>query len=99
ADPSWRPGEGGRSSGWTVHGRPDFESEKWEGRHIDTTRTPLYPRISARPNCSVAVRGHVVVADLASGRGTRGEVTVKVDSLVMGDTRRGLWARQAGFQS
>jgi len=97
AEHSWRPGEG-RSSGWTVYGRPDPEADKWDG-HSDTVHVPLYPRITARPLCKEAVQGHIVVADLATGRGVRGEVIVRPDSLVMGETRRAKWAREAGLQT
>jgi YceI-like protein len=97
AEPSWRPGEG-RSSGWSVYGRPDPETDKWSGIS-DTIHVPLYPRMTARPLCKEAVQGHVVVADPVSGRGARGEVMIKVDSLVMGEERRAKWARDAAFQT
>ena len=96
-EPSWRPGEG-RSAGWSVYGRPDPETDKWDA-HSDTIRVPLYPRITARPLCKEAVHGYVVAADPVNGRGVRGEITIKADSLVMGEDRRARYAREMVFET
>jgi hypothetical protein len=97
AEPSWRPGEG-RSSGWTVDGPTDLETNRDAGVS-DTIHVPLYPRLTARPLCTEALRGHIVAPDPVSGRGTWGEVIIKADSLVMGETRRAKWARDAALQT
>jgi len=98
AEPSWQPGEGGRSSGWLVRSRPDPETDKWNGVS-DTVHVPLYPRHTARPLCKEAVQGHLVVSDPVNGRGVRGEVSIKPDSLVMGEDRRAKYAREMVFES
>jgi polyisoprenoid-binding protein YceI len=95
AEPSWQPGEA-RSSGWNVY-PPDPET--YQGSVSDTIHVPLYPRITARPLCKEAVQGHVVVPDPLSGRGARGEVIIKPDSLVMGETRRAQYARDMVFET
>jgi hypothetical protein len=97
AEPSWRPGEG-RSSGWTVYGRPPLSADSYAGVS-DTIHVPLYPRITARPLCKEAVQGHVVVSDSVNGRGARGEVIIKADSLVMGEERRAQYAREMVFEA
>jgi hypothetical protein len=97
AEPSWRPGEG-RSAGWSVYGRPTPEADKWDA-HSDTINVPLYPRITARPLCKEAVHGYVVAADPVKGRGVRGEITIKADSLVMGEDRRARYAREMVFET
>jgi polyisoprenoid-binding protein YceI len=97
AEPSWRPGEG-RSSGWTVESGNDPRMDSYNARS-DTINVPLYPRLTARPFCKEAVQGQIVVADLTTGRGVHGAVTVKADSLVMGEERRAKWARDAAIQT
>jgi hypothetical protein len=98
AEPSWQPGEGGRSSGWTVYSRPDPETDKWTGVS-DTIHVPLYPRKTVRPLCKEAVQGVLIVPDPISGRGARGEVIVRPDSLVMGEDRRAQYAREMVFET
>jgi hypothetical protein len=97
AEPSWRPGEG-RSSGWGVAGPIDPDIDKWSGQS-DTVHVPVYPRRTAWPVCAEAVHGRFVVPDTATGRGVRGQVTIRPDALVTGEARRDAWARDAVLQT
>jgi len=92
-DPSWRPGEG-RSAGWKIDAPPDWNTHK-DAAVSDTLHVPLYPRLTPRPLCSEAVAGTVVSA----GDKVRGEVIIKADSLVTGESRRDKFARDAAFQT
>jgi hypothetical protein len=97
AEPSWQPGEG-RSSGWGVVTTPDPDIDKWSGVS-DTIHVPVYPRRTAWPVCAEAVQGQFVVSDTATGRGVHGQVTIRPDALVTGETRRDAWARDAVLQT
>ena len=97
AEPSWQPGEG-RSTGWSVRTGPDLKTYTF-ANVSDTIHVPLYPRRTARPLCKEAVQGHLVVSDAANGRGARGEVIIRADSLVMGEERRAQYAREMVFET
>lgn len=94
-EPSWRPGEG-RSAGWSVG--TGFPAE-YEGNVSDTIHVPRYPRYEALPLCADAVEGQVVVADQARWLGIRGQVKVRADSLITGQSGRDVYARQAVLQT
>lgn len=94
-EPSWQPGDG-RSDGWTtVRGR----SRKYEGNVGDTTRIPLFPRTTARPLCTEAVEGKVLVTNRAQWEGIQGQVTVRAAALVTGHNRRDEYARTSVLQT
>jgi hypothetical protein len=97
AEPSWQPGEG-RSSGWSVPSPADIKTSSF-ANISDTIHVPLYPRITARPLCKEAVHGYVVASDPVNGRGVHGEMTIKADSLVMGEERRAQYARGMVFET
>jgi len=80
AEPSWVPGEG-RSSGWASATAP---TKTREAAVEDTVNVPLHPRRTARPVCTEAVRGEVVVLDTVHWRGVRGAVAVQGEALITG---------------
>lgn len=90
-EPSWRPGEG-RSTGWSLG--TGFPAE-YEGNASDTINVPRYPRYEALPLCTDAVEGQVIITDQARWQGVRGQVKVRADSLVTGQSARDVYARQA----
>jgi hypothetical protein len=90
AEPSWVPGEG-RSAGWAGATVP---TKTREAAIEDTVNVPLHPRRTARPICTEAVRGEVVVLDTVHWRGVRGAVAVQGDALITGlDLRDALMHR------
>jgi hypothetical protein len=90
ADPSWQPGEG-RSPQYYVDyiRRHDI---KESGRR--DARIPLYPRKRVRYVCKTAVSAVVEVADTASLRLVRAQVSVLADSLFTGLDMRDAYARK-----
>lgn len=96
-EPSWRPGEG-RSAGWSISGGVSTSGYGYAAVP-DTINVPLYPRWQARPLCTEAVRGQIVVADTVWGRGVRGEVVVRVEALVTGSEERDAFTRRAILQT
>src|ERR1700731_1119394 len=58
-EPSWKPGAG-RSAGFTVN--PALIDPR-EGAMSDTVHVPIYPRHRARPVCTEAVAGRIVLPD------------------------------------
>lgn len=89
-DPSWQPGEG-RDEGWEVDysARPTIRDA---GR--SDPRIPLFPRRRARPLCSLAVVGQITVDDTVTWKQARGQVVVRLDSLVTGHRIRDEYARR-----
>ena len=83
-EPSWYPGEG-RSTGFTIRPPP---TKTREAGVADTVHVPLYPRYEVGTVCSEAVVGRVVLPDTVKWRGAHGEVTVRADALVAGETMR-----------
>lgn len=96
-EPSWRPGEG-RSGGWSISQalRPPKQGY---AAVSDTTIIPLYPRPKVRSICAEAVTATITVDDTTTWRGIRGEVSVKADALVGGETRRDEYARDAVLET
>lgn len=83
-EPSWYPGEG-RTLGFTI--RPPSPQTGYANTP-DTVHVPLYPRYQVSAVCSEAVAGRVVLPDTVRWRGVRGEVTVRADALVTGESMR-----------
>ena len=96
-EPSWRPGEG-RSAGWVI-GQTLSPPKQGYAAVSDTTNIPLYPRRKVRSVCTEAVTATVLVADTTTLQGVRGQVVVKANTLVGGDTRRDTFTRQAVLQT
>lgn len=96
-EPTWRPGES-RSAGWII-GAGLRAPKHGHGGDSDTTIIPLYPRFMPLPVCTEAMRGEIVVADTTRWSGVRGEVVVKADALVTGDSRRDNVARDAVLET
>jgi polyisoprenoid-binding protein YceI len=90
-EPSWKPGAG-RSAGFTVN--PALIDAR-EGAMSDTVHVPIYPRHRARPVCTEAVTGRIILPDTVKWRGAHGKVTVKADALVTGLSIRDNYARSA----
>jgi polyisoprenoid-binding protein YceI len=90
-EPSWLPGEG-RSGGWTIQGVP--VPGEGSAAVSDTMNVPVYPRYEPLPVCVNAVAGYVFMPDTIGWTGVRGEVTVKTDALITGDTRRDAYAHR-----
>ena len=97
AEPSWRPGEG-RSPGWNIN--PKLRAPKTGDAGVsDTVHVPLYPRDTVRSVCREAVEGRLLLPDAVKWRGARGEVMVRADSLVTGESMRDAYARKSVLQT
>ena len=89
-EPSWYPGEG-RSSGFSIRPLPP---KSGYASVPDTVHVPLYPRYQVGIACSEAVAGRVHLPDTVTWRGARGEVTVRADALVTGESMRDVMMHQ-----
>jgi hypothetical protein len=94
-EPSWKPGAG-RSAGFTVN--PALIDPR-EGAQSDTVHVPIYPRHRARPVCTEAVSGRIVLPDTAGLRGAHGQVTVQAEALVTGLAIRDNYAHAAVLET
>lgn len=93
AEPTWRPGEG-HGVGWILGTGSRAPQQDQHGGN-DTTAIPLYPRFIPLPVCGEAVTGEVRAADAVRWDRVAGEVVVKAEALVMGETRRDAFARKS----
>jgi polyisoprenoid-binding protein YceI len=94
-EPSWQSGEL-TAGGWD---QPSSYSKKGVGWVSDTIHIPLYPRYAIRFVCTEALVGQIVVQDTVRWSGMRGQVAIRADALVSGETMRDAYARGAILQT
>ena len=92
-EPSWRPGDE-RSAAFFMSNLLRAPTT------ADSVNVPLYPRYLARDVCtSDAVRGDVTARDTLTWRGVRGEIVVRADRLVSGQSQRDKYASEGVLES
>ena len=82
-EPSWQPGDI-----YSIGYVPKLIASETD------TVVPLYPRFQALPLCRESVHGEIATADTVTWRGTRGLISIQLDSLVSGYNQRDEYARK-----
>jgi hypothetical protein len=97
-DISWQPGEA-RSEGI---GNVNLKSRKQTVASASSSRdreVPIYPRGAVHAVCRPAVSGSITAFDTITWKGARGEIRIRPDSLVTGNSMRDNFARKAVFET